>query len=307
MIWAPLKFASTEDELTFPADRFDYSAIIDRPPLTLPGDARIVVWTIINVEEWDIRGPMPRNALPAPGGGSLVPDIPNWSWHEYGMRVGFWRLKRALDHHGIKATMAINGSVCLSYPRIALAAKEAGWEFMGHGYTQKALHVEDDQRETIRKSIEVIRDFSGKAPRGWLGAGLAETWDTVDLLAEEGIEYVSDWVTDEQPHWMKTQSNPLVMVPYTLEINDVPLMLIHHYPAPELFARAKDQFDRLYEEGKQSARVMAIAVHPYVTGVPHRIKYFEQIYDYMKLHPGVLFWTGEEILDWYKGLEAPPI
>jgi peptidoglycan/xylan/chitin deacetylase (PgdA/CDA1 family) len=151
----------------------------------------------------------------------------------------------------------------------------------------------------VRKSIETIRQFTGKAPRGWLGPGLTETWDTLDILAEEGIEYVSDWVSDEQPFEIKTSARPLVVVPYSLEINDIPIMLIQHHEAPQLFNRARDQFDRLYEEGQESARIMAIAVHPYISGVPHRIKYFEQIYAYMKQKSGVLFWKGEDVLDWH--------
>jgi peptidoglycan/xylan/chitin deacetylase (PgdA/CDA1 family) len=284
-----------------PRDRFEYSAIVDRAPLALPGGARIAVWTIVNVEEWDIEGPMPRVALTVPAGASLIPDVPNWSWHEYGMRVGFWRLKAALDRHQIRATMAVNASVCVSYPRLARAAQAAGWEFMGHGYQQRVLPREQDQRAVIRKSIDTIREFTGNAPRGWLGPGLAETWETPDLLAEAGIEYLCDWVADEQPFAIETTSRPLVVVPYTVELNDIPMMLIQHHPASELFDRTRDQFDRLYQEGADSARVMAIAVHPYITGVPHRIKYFEAIYEYMKQKPGVLFWKGEDILDWYRG------
>ena len=135
------------------------------------GCARIAVWTIVNVEEWDIEAPMPRTLLTTPAGVKVIPDVPNWSWHEYGMRIGFWRLMAALDKHNIKATMALNASVCRAYPRLAQAALAAGWEFMGHGYTQKALHSEDDQRAVIRRSIETIREFTGRPPRGWLGQG----------------------------------------------------------------------------------------------------------------------------------------
>jgi peptidoglycan/xylan/chitin deacetylase (PgdA/CDA1 family) len=286
--------------MRLPRERFDYSAIVDREPLKLPDGARIVVWTIVNVEEWDIESAMPRVALTTPAGASVIPDVPNWSWHEYGMRVGFWRLKAALDRNNIRATMAVNASVCLSYPRLAKAALDAGWEFMGHGYKQRALPLEQDQPAVIRKAIETIREFTGKAPRGWLGPGLAETYETPDLLAEAGVEYLCDWVADEQPYMLKTTSRPLVVVPYSVELNDIPMMMIQHHEAPELFNRTRDQFDRLYEEGAQSARIMAIAVHPYISGVPHRIKYFEAIYDYMKQKPGVLFWKGEEILDWYR-------
>lgn len=287
--------------MRLPRDRFDYSAIADRAPLRLPDGARLAVWTIVNVEEWDIEGAMPRVVLTTPAAASVIPDVPNWSWHEYGMRVGFWRLKAALDRHHIQATMAVNASVCVSYPRLAQAAHAAGWEFMGHGYKQRALPLEPDQRAVIRRSIDTIREFTGKAPRGWLGPGLAETWETPDLLAEAGIEYLCDWVADEQPFAIKTTSSPLVVVPYTVELNDIPMMLIQHHPAVELFNRTRDQFDRLYEEGAESARIMAIAVHPYISGVPHRIKHFEAIYDYMRQKTGVLFWKGEEILDWYRG------
>jgi peptidoglycan/xylan/chitin deacetylase (PgdA/CDA1 family) len=289
--------------MKLPQERFEYSAMVDRKPLTLPQGARIAVWTIVNVEHWDIQGPMPRAVLPAPGGAQVIPDVPNWAWHDYGMRVGFWRLKAALDRYRIKATMAINASVCLSYPRVAEAAREAEWEFMGHGYMQKALHLVEDQRQVIRASIETLQKFTGKPPRGWLGPGLTETWETLDILAEEGIEYISDWVNDDQPYEIKTTSRPLVMVPYTLEINDIPMMLVQHHPARELFERARDQFDRLYEEGRHNARIMAIAVHPYISGVPHRIQYFEKIYAYMKAQSGVLFWKGEDVLDWYRGLQ----
>ena len=284
-----------------PRERIGYSAIVDRAPLKLPDGARLVVWPIVNVENWDIDGPMPRTVLPPPGGGSAIPDLPNWAWQEYGMRVGFWRLKAALDRFGIKATLSINGSVCLEYPRLAQAAHDAGWEFLAHSFNQKPMNLLDDQRAAIRQTIDTIEKFTGKKPRGWLGPGLTETFETPDLLAEEGIEYVGDWAHDDQPCELKTTAGTLYTIPYTVELNDIPMMMIQHHRASELFDRAMDQFERLYAEGEDSARVMAIAVHPYITGVPHRIKYYEKIFETLAGKPGVLFWTGEQILDWYKG------
>ncbi len=290
--------------MAFPRDHIPYSAIPDRPRLRLPGSARVVVWTIVNVEEWDIQGAMPRTVLPPPGGGSgFIPDVPNFAWFEYGMRVGFWRLRRVLDRYKVKATVALNASVCLSYPRIVEAAIESGWELMGHGYTQRPTHLEPDQRGMIRKAVETIERAGCKKPRGWLGPGLTETRETMDLLAEAGIEYICDWVNDDQPYEIKTAHGPLVSIPYTVELNDIPMMVIQHHEAEEFFRRAKDQFETLYAEGATSARVMAIAVHPYLSGVPHRIKYFEQTFAYLKKKKGVLFWKGEEILDWYRAIQ----
>ena len=283
-----------------PRERFDYTPMTGREPLRLPDGARLAVVTVVNVEEWDIGRPMPRGVLPPPAGASGVPDVPNWAWHEYGMRVGFWRLKAALDRHGIRATASINASVCLSYPPVAEAIRDAGWEFMGHGFTQLATNVVEDQREMVRRSIETIRGFTGAPPRGWLGPGLTETWETPEILAEHGIEYVCDWVADDQPFVLRTAAGPLVAVPYSVEVNDVPMMLVQHHAASELLQRGRDQFDRLYQEGQDSARIMTVAVHPYVTGVPHRIRYFEELYAYMTEHPGVLFWRGDQVLDWYR-------
>ena len=285
--------------MTLPRDRVPYSAIVDRPPLALPGGARVAVWTIVNVEEWSIERPMPRMVLSPPLGQPLQPDLPNWAWHEYGMRVGFWRLAEVLKKFGVKATLAINGSVCKTYPRVAKAALEAGWEFMGHGYVQRPMHHVEDQRGAIKQTIEEIRAFTGKAPRGWESPGLTETFDTIDWLAEAGIEYVADWVLDDQPVQIRTATKPVVSIPYTVELNDIPMMLLQSHPSAEWLRRGIDHFDRLYAEGATSARVMAISVHPYITGVPHRIGYLERLYEYLRQRPGVLMWKGEEILDWY--------
>jgi peptidoglycan/xylan/chitin deacetylase (PgdA/CDA1 family) len=289
--------------MKLPRERVPYSAIVDRPRLELPGGARLAVWTIVNVEEWSIERPMPRTVLPPPHGQPLLPDLPNWAWHEYGMRVGFWRFVEVLKNYSVKATLAINGSVCKSYPRVAKAALEAGWEFMGHGYVQRPMHHVEDQRKAIRETIAAIRDFTGKAPRGWESPGLTETYDTIDWLAEAGIEYVADWVLDDQPCVIQTATQPVVSIPYTVEMNDIAMMVLQNHPSSEWLRRGIDQFDRLYAEGENSARVMAISVHPYITGVPHRIAYLERFYEYIRQRPGVLMWKGEEILDWYSGTQ----
>ena len=286
--------------MRLPHERFDYSAIADRKPWKLPKGARIAVWTIVNVEEWDIEKPTARQYLTAPQGVTTVPDVPNWAWHEYGMRVGFWRLLEALDKRKMRATASINANVCHSYPRVAEAMRDAGWEFMGHAVKQGAMHIQPDQRAVIRESIDILTKFTGKKPKGWLGPGLTETWETLDLLAEEGIEYVSDWVNDDQPYPIRTKAGTLVSVPYSIELNDIPMMVIQHHTSDTWLQRAKDQFDRLYAEGARNPRVMALAVHPYNSGVPHRIKYFEAVYDYMKKQKGVWFTTGEEIYEWYR-------
>jgi len=281
------------------SDRIPYSAIVDRPPLPLPGGARIAVWTIVNVEHWSIERAMPRTVLPPPMGQPLLPDLANWSWHEYGMRVGFWRIRDALHKYGVVPTFAVNGSVITQYPRIAEAALERDWEFMGHGFLQGPMHKVEDQRGSIRATVEAIRKFSGKAPRGWESPGLTETDETIDFLAEEGIEYVADWVLDDQPTRIRTSTGSIVSVPYTVETNDITMFALQHHADREWLDRGKAQFDRLYDEGADISRVMAISTHCYLSGAPHRIRYLEMLYEHILSKPGVCVWTGEQILDWY--------
>jgi allantoinase len=285
-------------------DRIEYSAIVDRPPLKLPGDIRMPVWLIVNVENWDPRRAMPRAVLPPPMGNPLLPDVPNWSWHEYGMRVGFWRIFEALRSRSITPTLAANGSVCELYPRIIKAADTESWELMGHGWIQGPMHDLEDQRLAIRKTVEALRGITGRTPRGWESPGLTETLDTLDLLAEEGIEYVADWVIDDLPCEIKTTKQPIFSVPYTIEVNDVAIMAVAQHSSDELLKRGTRQFDRLYAESALAPRVMSISVHPYLTGVPHRIGYLEELLDHIRSNEGVVFWTGEQIVDWYRGAAA---
>jgi len=282
-----------------PAKRLRYSAIVDRPPLMLPDKARVVVWPVVNVEVWDIGRPMPRQVLPPPTGATLLPDVPHWGWHEYGMRVGFWRMKAVLDELKIVPSLSVNARVCLDYPRVAKAARDSGWEFMGHSYDQRPIHTEPDQAAMIRQSLEVIREFTGKRPVGWMGPGLTETLDTPELLVAAGIQYVADWVIDDEPCTIRTRGGSLVTLPYSLELNDIAMMVVQHHPAGEFVTRTMDYFERVYREGRDRAKIMAIAVHPYISGVPHRIKYFEAVLRRLRKQKGVLFWNGAQILDWY--------
>ncbi len=287
-------------------DRIDYAPIHGRARLHLPNDARVAVWTIVNVENWSPQAAMPRAVLPPPMGQALLPDLPNWAWHEYGMRVGFWRFLEVLRARGLKASFAVNGSACAVYREACEAARDAGWDFMGHGFVQKPMHRVEDQRAAIADTIEAIRKLTGRTPRGWESPGLTETDETIDLLAEAGIEYVADWVLDEQPVPIRTRAGPIVSVPYTVEINDVVISAVQQQPSDEILRRGRDQFDRLYQDGATAPRVMAISIHPYLTGVPHRIRYLEALYDYILGHEGVMMWTGAEILDWYRSQVTTP-
>jgi allantoinase len=258
-------------------DRIPYQAQVDRPRLRLPDGKKLAVWVILNVEEWRIETAMPRTVLSPPMGQPLLPDVPNWSWHEYGMRAGFWRQCKALTDRNIPATLALNASVCSSYPRVASAALEAGFEFMGHGFVQGPMHKLANQADAIKRAV-----------------------DTIDLLRLNGIEYLADWVIDDLPQDIATPHGIMTTIPYSVETNDIVIHALQHLPSEQFLKRCTDQFDRLYLEGATNARIMAISIHPYITGVPHRIKYLEALLDYVVGHDGVALMTASEIGDWYR-------
>lgn len=287
-----------------PRDRLAYAALPDRPRLALPDGKAVVVWPVVNVENWLIGNPMPRQVLVAPTGAALQPDLANWAWHEYGMRVGFWRILEAFRSRGIRPTLSVNGSVCDDYPRIAAAARDAGWEFMGHGFEQVPTHKVADQAAMIARTVETIARFTGSPPTGWLGPGLTETLETPDLLAAEGIRWIADWVVDDLPCRLRTTGGTVLTMPYSVELNDIPLIMIQHHRATEFAERALAQLDRLAAEAKSDgplggAKVMSFAIHPYITGVPHRIGVLEALLDALTARDDILFWQGHDIHDWY--------
>jgi allantoinase len=282
-----------------PRDRLAYSPIENRPPLTFPKGVRLVVWPVLALEEWDMTRPMARMVISPPQGQPMQPDHPNWSWHEYGMRVGFWRLRKMMLKLGISPTVTLNARVCETYPQVAQACVDSGWELNAHGYDQVPMHKLEDQRSSIMKSMNMIEKFCGKRPRGWFGPGLTQTFDTLDYLSEAGIEYIGDWVLDDEPVTLKTTHKPVVALPYNFEIHDIVMMALQHHPSEVWHTRALDHFNTLYAESAERPKIMAIACHPYLSGVPHRIGHVQRTFAEILAHDGVVAWNGEKILDWY--------
>ena len=279
-----------------PYGPFPYSPIIHRPPLKWPKGERLALWVIPNIEFFSLEDRVPAGAG---GPGTPPPDIPTWAARDYGNRVGVFRLMKVLDRYGIRATVALNSNLCAQHPEIIEEGKKRGWEWMGHNETNtKRLNevLPEEERRIIHDSLATIERATGRRPAGWLGSGLQETWHTLDLLAAEGGKYVCDWTNDDQPYLMSLEGGrQLVSVPYSVELNDKPAFEWHSRTAAEFGDMIRRQFDVLYEEGAESGRVMAIALHPYLTGMPHRIGALDAALEYVCRHDGVWRATGAEI------------
>jgi allantoinase len=276
-----------------PYGPFPYSPIIRRPRLEWPGGARVALWVIPNIEFFSLADRIPGTS------GTFVPDVPNWAARDYGNRVGIFRMMEVLDRHGIRGTVALNSNVCAQHPVIIEEGLRRNWEWMGHNETN-TVRLNDltpqEEARVIRDALNTIEQATGVRPAGWLGSGLQETWGTLDLLAEQGCEYVADWTNDDQPYLMSPESGrSMVSLPYSTEINDKPAFEHRFRTAAEFGEMIRRQFDVLYREGADSGRVMAIALHPYLTGQPHRIDALDEALAYICRHEGVWRATGSEI------------
>ena len=286
--------------------RIPYVFSNDGPALK-PADGKpILVHLVINVEHWQFEAGMPRTIITPPHGKETIPDVPNFSWADYGMRAGLPRMIEAIASRGLPASTSFNAGVIQAYPRAAQAMHDAGWEFIGHGVHQKALNHADGEESLIVTALDMIQSFTGTRPRGWLSPGLRESFDTPEILKRQGVDYVCDWVVDDVPRWMSTREGPLLSVPYNVEINDSIIYAIEKHSSPEMLLRLENTLRLFEREAPKHPRVLAIGLHPHLIGVPHRFEYLERMLDLLMKSPQVTFMTGSQIADWYTAQVPPP-
>ena len=295
----PAGKAACEGETTMENTRYPYSPIVRREPFTLPNQARVALWVGVNIEYFDI------GSTDFGGAGEFKvppPNVFDYASRDYGNRIGIWRLMECLDRHGMKASVLLNSDLCKHYRAIIEEGKRRGWEFLGHGTSNSVLlggKTEDEERQIIITALEVLEEAIGRPALGWLSPALQETFMTPDILAEAGIKYLCDWCCDDQPFPMHVRSGHLISLPYSTDLNDIPAFIYHHMSPEQFCAMIKDQFDTLYREGDQQARVMCIALHPFLIGHAYRIPWFDKALQYIKTFEDVWFATAGEIAAWY--------
>jgi allantoinase len=291
--------------VTNPRIRFQMSS--ERKPLQPPAEGKpLIAHVVLNVEYWPFDQPMPRKTLSTPHGIEPIPDVPNYAWAEYGLRCGMPRLLSLMADMKLPASVNLNSTVIDQYPSVASAMLEAGWEFIGHGHTQRLLHKEQDEEATIEKALDQVSAFTGRKVRGWMGPGFAQTFDTPDYLKKHGIEYNLDWILDDLPCWMHTRYGPLLSVPYGFELNDSLVYTVERQSSPELLQRLKDTLRTFEPELRKQPRVLTLGLHPHQIGVPHRMPYLVESLRLLKARDDVIFMTGSQIADWYGAADPAP-
>ncbi len=252
-------------------DRFDYVPLTARPTYEWPNGTRLALSVCNNIEHFAFKAGL--------GGDQAIPGSPaqnhrNYSWRDYGNRVGIWYYFDVLDEFDIKASHNVNSHALDDYPAIAKRMRERGDEFIGHGRTNSERQDgmwEEDEARLIKECTDAIANHAGEPVEGWLGPWLAMTNVTLDLLKEHGYSYVMDWPADDQPFWMRTRSGPILSVPYPLEINDMPAMITRQHSGRDFEEMIIDQFDEMLRLSEKYPLVCAISCHPFVIGQPFRL------------------------------------
>lgn len=284
---------------------FPYSPINRRPKWKWPNGARLAIWVAPNLEFFPLTRPLATNPMQKTP--EKAPTVRTWGVRDYGNRVGIFRLMDLLTKYGIRATASLNADLCDQHPQIVEDAVRLGWEFLAHNRTNAvwlSAIPPDEERDFIRYCTERVMRATGARPTGWLSSAMDETWNTLEHLAAENFLYVADWVNDDQPYRMQAGGREIIYLPYSYEVNDNAQIASRFVSIDDFELMIKRTFDVLYREGEESARVMAICLHPFISGVPHRIAGLDAAFRYICDHNDVWWATGEEIVRAYLASDA---
>lgn len=289
---------------------YDYSALPDRAPLRWPDGARIAVIFTINIEQWDMThdSPVPLyaggpSAVPyeLPG---TVPDYANFTWREYGQRVGIWRLIDVFDRAGVPCTCTINARTALDRRRIVDAVNERGWEILAHNYVQTEMLNEysgdpKGERDVIARTLDVYADVVGRPARGWLSSSMRSTDETPHILKELGLDFIACYLNDDQPYPLATRHGPLLAIPYSNDLNDYRMFSRCGMSTEGALGMMREGFDQMYLEGETTGRILNVGMHPHVMGQAWAIRALREFVDHVRKTDRVWFPTRGEIADWY--------
>jgi len=272
-------------------DYYDWSMLVDREPVEWPGGNKLALWVNVGLQFFPLN--QEGKPFPPPGGMTTAyPDLRHYTLRDYGNRVGIYRFLKAFDKYGIKASFAINSRLAERYPYLVNKIVERGDEILCHGWDMDTPHYggmdRDEEAGIIAKSLEVLRSATGKPVIGWISPGKSQSFNTPELLVENGIEYMCDWINDDMPFQFRTQAGEITAMPLSTELEDRFILLNNLHSESEYADQIVDAFDYLYAEAdQQGGRMLALNVHPWMLGQPHRIGKLEQVLEYVTKHDGV--------------------
>lgn len=296
------------DYLRYPArrygmdhDRYDWSMLSERKPVVWPEGKKLALWINVSLQFF----PLDQRGIPfkVPGGMTMpYPDLRHFSLRDYGNRVGIFRFLKAFDRYGVSPTFAMNTRLAERTHYLMAMLKERGDEILCHGYHMDALHYggQDpaEERALIERALDGLRELSGQNVRGWISPARNESPDTPDLLAANGVDYFCDWVNDDMPYAFRTAGKPLISMPLPTELEDHFVILNNGHSEDSWVEQVCDACDFLLAEAQtQGGRILALNIHPWLLGQPHRIARLEKVLAYITAQEGVWNASAGEILD----------
>ena len=285
---------------------FRYSPIVGRPQFSWPGGKRLAFHLCLNLEVFAYNTGLGISYSP----GLPHPNSYNWGWREYGNRVGVWRLIRLFDALELPVSVLLNSEVYAHCPEVVAALRRRGDEMLGHGRTNSEHQNDFDEageRKLIAEVTQAIREHEGKPPAGWLSPGVNPSTTTPDLLQEAGYKYLLDWPIDDQPVWFRTRGGPLLSVPYPHEVNDIPMIALHHGAADKFADMIIDNFEEMLEQSNEQSLVYGVSIHAFLVGQPFRLRHFRRAMEHIRrAGDRVWFATTGQIAEQYARLFPAP-
>ena len=282
-------------------DRYDWSLLTDRRPVQWPGDARLAVWINVGLQFF----PLNQRGKPfaVPGGMTMpYPDLRHFSLRDYGNRVGIYRFLDAFDRYGIKPGFAFSAQLAERAPYLLRRIVERGDEILCHGWNMDSLHYggmdQQEEAELVERSLKRLRELSGQPVTGWISPARNESEHTPELLAANGVRYFCDWVNDDMPYPFHTANGELTAMPLPTELEDAFIVMNNLHSEQSWLEQVCDACDYLLAEAnEQGGRILALNIHPWMLGQPHRIGKLEQALEYISSQDGVWMAYPSEILD----------
>jgi allantoinase len=283
-------------------DRFAHRNLPQAAPVVWPGKARVALWIAVHAGHYPMD--MPKQPFVAPGGMERpYPSYWDYTQRDYGNRVGIYRLMRALDARGLRATALMSAVLATRYPALVAEIAASKWEVAAAGMDMGRLHhgglPETEERALVQEAVGILRKAFGPAVRGWHSPAHSQSMRTLDLVAEAGLDYVADWVNDDMPYSVTTAAGPLTALPLAWDLSDQRLLFQQHMATEDFTDQALRAFQTLYAEAAATGggRILTLTITPWLMGQPHRIRALGTLLDRLLEHAGVWPATGAEIVD----------
>lgn len=284
--------------------RYEWSMLIDRPKVAWPSGKKLALWVNVCLQFFPVNQ-KGKPFLPSGGLSMPYPDLRHFTLREYGNRVGIYRFLKAFDKYSIRPSFAINSRLVQRYPYLLDVLKERGDEIICHGCHMDALHYGgqdiNEERDLIKQSLGILRELSGQDVNGWISPDRSESENTPELLVENEVKYFCDWVNDDMPYLFSTAHGDIVAMPLSQELEDKFILMNNHHSEDSYVDQICDACDFLLAESEdQGGRILALNIHPWMLGQPHRIGKLEEVLEYVTSQPAVWSAPANEILSYFK-------